>query len=150
MPAPLAFVNSGFKGCCILYRMPLPEKSNSSTVLDSFHESMGQKITRHRKALGMTQLSLAEKLDINRTMITEYESGRVRIYDEMLAKLAGALNTTVDDLLCLDAGPTGNLTVDLKIMKRLKKIESLPPFEQKTLLKTIDTYIKGAGVGASD
>jgi hypothetical protein len=33
--------------------------------------------------------------------------------------------------------------LSLKLLRRAKKIETLPPSQQKTLLKTIDTFLKG-------
>jgi transcriptional regulator with XRE-family HTH domain len=144
MPLLLAFVNLNLETRCILLVMSNQPNIESTSVIDSSHEAMGQRIARLRKALGMTQQGLAEKIGINRTMVTEYEAGRIRIYDEMIASLARALNTTADDILGLKHNQAEKPNVDLKIMKRLKKIESLPPFEQKTLLKTIDMYLKGA------
>jgi hypothetical protein len=32
------------------------------------------------------------------------------------------------------------------VLRRLEKIEKLPPHQQNTLLKTIDTFLKGAAV----
>jgi len=32
----------------------------------------------------------------------------------------------------------------LKFIRRMKKIEALPPFQQKVLLQTIDNFLKGA------
>jgi hypothetical protein len=38
----------------------------------------------------------------------------------------------------------GDGKLSLRLLRRLKRIEDLPPSQQKTLLKTIDTFLKAA------
>lgn len=74
----------------------------------------------------------------------EYESGRIRPHPEMTLRYALALEVTTNELLglkpCDDEGQKANL----KILRRLRQIEQLSPYEQRVLLKTIDNFIKGA------
>ena len=57
---------------------------------------------------------------------------------------AFALEVTADELLGIKTTKNEGERPSLKITQRLKKIEGLPPSQQKTLLKTIDTFIKAA------
>jgi len=73
---------------------------------------------------------------------TDYETGRLHLSDEMLIRLARALNTSSDIILGLSE-PNWE-SPSLKLMKRLQKIENLPPNQQKVLLKNIDMFLKAA------
>ena len=57
-------------------------------VLDSSAKEIGTRIATLRKRKGITQKELAEKIGVTRTMVTDYECGRVRLYDEIIARLA--------------------------------------------------------------
>jgi len=39
----------------------------------------------------------------------------------------------------------GDAKLSLRLLRRVKRIEDLPQSQQKTLLKTIDTFLKAAG-----
>jgi hypothetical protein len=59
--------------------------------------------------------------------------------------LANALEVTADELL----QPNGRQhslrrNPSLRVLRRLEKIEKLPAHQQNTLLKTIDTFLRGA------
>lgn len=57
------------------------------------------KIKEYRKAAGMTQKDLGEKVGASPISIHFYETGKQSPDVEMLIKLADALNTSVDALL---------------------------------------------------
>ena len=57
-------------------------------------------------------------------------------------KLGGLGHT--DEILGFRSSKNNGKKLSLKILRRLKKIESLPLPHQKTILKTIDTFMKGA------
>jgi len=105
-------------------------------------EPIGQRIVRARKSRGWTQQQLAELIGIARTLVTDYETGRLRLNDEMVARFARALGVSADFLLGLDASSQLPSDPDLKITKRLKEIERLPLRQKKSLLLTIDNYLK--------
>ncbi len=62
----------------------------------------------------------------------------------MIIRFAKALGVTTDELLGIKASKSEGNKADLKIIRRIKKIESLPPAQQKVLLKSIDMFLKGA------
>ena len=106
--------------------------------------SIGERICQIRRKRGLTQKKLAEKIGIPRYLISGYELGRLRLYDEMVAHFAIALNVSADKILGLKEGKNYILKPDLKITKRLRQISELTANNQKTLLKTIDNYLRGA------
>ncbi len=113
-------------------------------------ETIGQRIARCRKSKGWTQLQLAERIGIARTLVTDYETGRLRLNDDMVARFALVLGVSSDFLLGIATNATLPQDPDLKITKRLKEIESLPPRQQKSLLLTIDNYLKANQKAAID
>lgn len=62
-------------------------------------QTIGENIKRHRKAIGLTQEALAEKLDIHHTTIGRIEIGSINVSVLKLEKIANALNVEVKDLL---------------------------------------------------
>jgi len=70
---------------------------------------LGERIKKHRKILGMTQMEIAIASDITQATISRLESGEVlELRSEGLKRLAAALGVTVDYLI----GKTDNLTPD--------------------------------------
>lgn len=106
----------------------------------------GSRIAAVRKARGLTQAQLAERIGIIQSLISDYESGRRRLYAEMLIRIAQVLRVSVDELLGLKAARVnGESPVSLKVSRRMQQIDALPRTQQKTLLATIDNFLKGAG-----
>ncbi len=134
--------------------MPQKPKFNLPP-LDLGRESLGQRIARLRKAKGYTQADLAKALtqakasdkEITnlRVLISDYERNRIRPNYEMVIRLALALEVTADELLGMKPIKKKSYTPNLKIQRRIRDMESLPPSQQTVLLKTIDTFIKAAG-----
>lgn len=107
-------------------------------------ETLGERIARLRKEKGYTQAELAEKIGIIQALISEYERDKLRPHYEMIIRFALALEVTTDELLGLKTSKSNGNKPSLKILRRMKKIEGLPLSQQKTLLKTIDTFVKAA------
>ncbi len=107
-------------------------------------ESFGQRLARIRKEKGFTQVELAKKMGIIQVLISDYERDKLRPYHETIANFAKALDVSADEILGLKASKSKGKGPSLKITRRLKKIEELPPSQQKFILKTIDTLLKAA------
>jgi transcriptional regulator with XRE-family HTH domain len=129
--------------------MPMPRRSKLKLPpLNLGKETIGQRLARLRKERGYTQIELAEKTRIPQTLITDYERDKIRLHPEMVIRFAQALEVTADELLGINASKDNNGNKpSLRLLRRVKRIEDLPPSQQKTLLKTIDTFLKGAGKG---
>ncbi len=69
---------------------------------------VGTKITQLRKKALLSQNQLADKLFITRQALSKWETGLSIPTIEMLLLLCEALDTTVDEILCLDE----NITID--------------------------------------
>lgn len=60
---------------------------------------IGQRIRKLRKAHGLSQESLAEKIGISTTHMSHIETGNTKLSLPVLVDLAGVFNVQVDDLL---------------------------------------------------
>lgn len=106
-------------------------------------KNFGKRLAMLRKERGMTQQQLADKIDVTRRVVAYYEVESDNPPGNIIMLLSKALNISADELLGL--APTGiDGKPSLKLTRRMKKIEDLPPSQQKVLLKTIDTFLKGA------
>ena len=77
-------------------------------------------------------------------LISDYERNKIRPNYEMIVRLALVLGVSEDELLGIKQPKKKNGQPSLKIQKRMKNVEKLPPAQQKVLLKTIDTFLKAA------
>jgi len=109
------------------------------------NETVGQRLARLRKEQGYTQQELADRIGITQTSVSDYETGRLRLNDELIARFALALKVSADVMLGLKGSKRGEIKPSLKIIRRLNKITTLPAAQQKALLKTIDMFLKAAG-----
>jgi transcriptional regulator with XRE-family HTH domain len=122
----------------------MPRKSKIKLPpLNLGKETLGQRIARLRKEKGYTQAELADRIGIIRELISNYERARIKPNYEMIIRLATALEVTTDLLLGTKPLKNNGGQPNLKIQRRMKQIEALPPSQQKALLKTIDAFIKG-------
>jgi transcriptional regulator with XRE-family HTH domain len=108
-------------------------------------ETLGQRMARLRKENGYTQAELADRIGIIRELISNYERERIRPNYEMVIRLAIALEVTTDELLGVKSLKSSAGKPNLKIQRRMKKIEALPESQQKFILKAIDSHLKALG-----
>ena len=124
----------------------MPTRSKSKLKpLNLGNEKLGERLAKIRKAKGLTQKDLADKIGIMRTRVTDYELGRMRLYDEMVIRFAIALGVKTDEILGLEESKYDSDPINLSLVKKVKQIEKLPPGEKRALIKTIDKYINPDG-----
>ena len=121
--------------------MPRPPKYKLKPLKIS-NEKIGKRIALIRKERGMSQLELAEKIGISRKLVTDYETGRIRIFDEMILRFAIALKVTSDTLLGLKDFNYEKPLPSLRVMRRMKEIDNLPEIKKKFILKALDDLIR--------
>jgi transcriptional regulator with XRE-family HTH domain len=119
------------------------KKAPKSVRLEA--EPPRERLARLRKERGWTQVELAERVGITQRLVSDYERGRLRLNADIVVRLANALEVATDELLQPD-GQKHPLRrkPSLRVLRRLEKIEKLPLHQQSTLLKTIDTFLRGA------
>ena len=106
--------------------------------------TFGKHLAQLRKEKGYTQVELAKKMDIVQVLISDYELDKLRPYHKMIIRFAEALEISTDELLGVKPFKSSGHKVSRKIMKMMDKVEKLPPAQQKSLLQTIEMFLKGA------
>jgi hypothetical protein len=81
-------------------------------------------------------------MGITRKQITDYETGRARMNDEMVVRFALALKVSTDQLLGLKDFDDTNAIPSLRITRRLRELDQLPEQKRKAILKTLDDLIR--------
>ncbi len=103
------------------------------------NDNIGQKIKILRKTRGLTQQQLADKLEVKRATISNYEIGRRSPHIKELENIASALGVGLDYF-----GVGENETIDL--IARAKNIfenEEISPIEKQKIYKEImKLYLK--------
>ncbi|ATH91730.1 hypothetical protein ACH95_15440 [Bacillus glycinifermentans] len=85
---------------------------------------IGTRIKECRNNVNISQEALAEKLDMKRTNIANYEAGRVVPPGNVLLELANIFGVTTDYLLGRSDDPNGKVSLlddDLRQIQRAKK-----------------------------
>lgn len=120
----------------------MPRKARTKTEREE-DALLGERIASLRKQRGLTQVELAERLDVIQSIISDYERGRLRPNPTILAKLAMVLHVSADEILGIaptDGGKSG-APLSRKFLRRLKAVEELPKRDQDALLRTIDAFL---------
>ncbi len=81
-------------------------------------------------------------MGITRKQITDYETERARMNDEMVVRFALALKVSTDQLLGLKNLDDSNGIPSLRITRRLRELDQLPEQKRKAILKTLDDLIR--------
>ena len=114
--------------------------------LDFGGETLGNRLACFRKQCGYTQTEFAEKVGITQALISAYETNRNQFSAEMAVRFALALDVSLDELLHPKVQRVSRRLPSRRVLRRMEQIESLPLHQQNHLLKTIDGFLKGAGV----
>jgi DNA-binding transcriptional regulator YiaG len=64
-------------------------------------ETMGACITRLRRERGITQVELAERLQVSQPVVSDYENDVIRLPADTVAQIAEILGASTDELLGL-------------------------------------------------
>lgn len=113
--------------------------------VDFDKETLGQRLARIRKERGLTQKDVAERTGLIQTLVSDYERGRLRLAADMIVRFAVALEISTDELLRPKRGKAApHPKASRKVLRRLQQIESLPAYQQRALLTTIDNFIAAA------
>jgi len=103
-------------------------------------ESFGVRLARLRKARGLTQGELGDKVGLSYRMVAYYEGETDRPPAHVLPELARALEVGVDELLGLHAPRTKapEPPVNLRLWRKLRLVENLPPADRRAVVRYIE------------
>lgn len=102
----------------------------------------GARLATLRQQRGLSQEELAAQIGVSRRVIAYYEAESPQLPGALLVALAQALQVTADELLGMAplAGLPSPKTA--RLLKRLQRIEELPPADQRAVLKLVDAMLE--------
>ena len=106
-------------------------------TLDGF----GRRLRDLRQARGLTQIDLGKAAGVSNRVIAYYEEDGAQPPGPMLVDLARALKVSVDQLLGVKAVKDAANPKAARLMNRLKKVQDLPPADQRALLRYLDLLL---------
>jgi transcriptional regulator with XRE-family HTH domain len=98
--------------------------------------SLGQKITRLRKALKFSQNELGKRIGTSGDIIGRYERDEVNPSIEVASKIAESLSVSLDYLVC-----SIDFELDTTIINRVVQIQALPVKDREHILYTLDSLL---------
>ncbi len=108
---------------------------------DRTYEGFGSRLAEIRKSRGVTQADLGTKVGVSQRVIAYYEDDEAQPPGAMLADLAGALRVSVDELLGLKPVKEATSPKTARLLNRLRRVEELPPADQRIVLGTLDALL---------
>ena len=106
-------------------------------------ETIGQRMARLRRERGITQVELAEMLDVAQPMVSAYENGGLRLHGELIVELTRILDVSSDQLLGLKETKNGTAR-NGRLLRKLQQLELLPRRDQQALMRTIEAFLQRA------
>lgn len=120
----------------------------ASVAKRKYQESdvFGDRLRRLREERGFTQRELAEAADTSQRMIAYYETHSGTPAGPVLLRLARALKVSPDELLGLKAEARAESSTspqNLRLWRKLRRVEKLPPAQRRTVVQLIDALVEG-------
>lgn len=98
----------------------------------------GNKVAQLRKERDLSRDELGEKIGTSGAIVGRYERGDMKPSIEIAAKIAEALDVSLDFLM----GLSSELVKDKKMVTRLEDIKKLPEKERDKIFEYIDLIIR--------
>lgn len=112
----------------------------------TFFAQLGARITALRKAQNITQVQLAQELEVSQQTVNAYEVGRRRMPVSSLPVIARYLGVAIEELIgespsaaARKRGPTP------KIQQQMERIQRLPKAQQRLLMQMLDSVLGQQG-----
>jgi len=104
---------------------------------------LGKRIQELRKQIGLTQAQLATKIEVSHTQLTRYESKNIQPPADVLQRLAGVFDVSIDYLVNGNKSDKVEQTLkDAELIKQFKQLDLLPEEEKKSILKVLSALIR--------
>ena len=105
-------------------------------------QSFGQRLAQIRKAKGLTQEDLGERIGVSQRIMHHYENKAEYPPAQKIIELAQALCMSVDELLGIGNDDKDSYqNINPKLAKRLRLVSNLPSYDLKALVTFIDALL---------
>jgi transcriptional regulator with XRE-family HTH domain len=129
-----------------IWPYPVPESNHGDNMakrkyrLPEIKEPFSQRLTRIRKAAGLTQLELAQHLGISQRMVAYYENETTHPPTHLLPAIAKVLGVTTDQLLGVEKVKEVKRR-DTRLRRKIEEVEKLPDDKRKQIVQYLDTFL---------
>jgi transcriptional regulator with XRE-family HTH domain len=120
----------------------LPELVMKERIIEGF----GARLAQLRKARGLTQSELGEAVGASKRVVAYYEADSAQPPGALLVELARVLRVSADELLGIRIIKQKTSPKTARLLKRLQRVERLPPADQRAVLKLVDAFLDSRGV----
>ena len=124
-------------------RKPGPKRGTKHAQVK--RSAFGQRMFATRKARGMTQQQLADKLGISKRMVAHYESNTEGPSIERVTEIAEALNVTASYLLGESTLKAIRDDMPPQLRSHVRTIRELSPRDRKKVLEYAELLAKANG-----
>ena len=115
-----------------------------TAVEREFFVSLGSRIAQLRKEAHLTQVQLAQTLDVAQPTLNAYELGQRRVPVSALPALAKALGVTLETLMGeADAGARKRGPAP-KLQQHMERITQLPKPQQRFVMQVLESVLAQA------
>ncbi|WP_420997903.1 helix-turn-helix domain-containing protein [Cupriavidus sp. 30B13] len=111
---------------------------------EQLFRELGARIAQARKARGLTQVQLSERLGIAQQTLAHYEGGRLRLPVAALLALAQELQVSVTELIGEAASLPHKPGPVSRLQQQVEQISRLPRSKQKLASDLLDTVLAQA------
>ena len=111
----------------------------------AFFVELGLRVAELRKQQNITQVQLAETLEVSQQTMQGYEAGRRRIPVSALPTLASALGVSLEALMGAPESRTSKRGPTPKFQKQLERIAQLPRARQQVVMDMLDGVLAQRG-----
>ena len=112
------------------------------TTIDGF----GKRLASYRRAKGLTQHALGEKVGVSNRVVAYYEGETDYPPAHLIVPLASALGISTDELLGMSESKEDFGPANAALWRKLKLVESLSKRDQKAILHYIDMIAQTRGL----
>lgn len=109
----------------------------------AFFKQLGTRVAGFRKSATITQVQLAETLNVSQQTVASWEVGRRGVPVATLPALARALSVNVENLIGEKAPPSKRGPAP-QIQQKIERLTRLPKAKQKLVLEMLDGVLAQA------
>jgi len=124
-----------------LHSIVLIQDFNHLLIMD-----LRNKIVQLRKEKNLTREDLGKQIGTSAAIIGRYERAEIIPSVEVAAKIAEALEVTLDYLV----GNSSAIIKDKKMMYRLELLENIGQEDRNVILKVVDSFLKEAQLNSTN
>ncbi len=110
----------------------------------AFFVQLGARVAERRRAQNITQVQLAELLDVSQQTVTAYEVGRRRMPLSSLPVIARYLGVSVEELLGDDSASGKKRGPTPLLQQKIERLSRLPKAKQKFVMEMLDGVLAQA------